>query len=666
MIPTINMKTFVVAAITLMSLPAAAQTQYYDKIVLRQNGNIVYQNKATNIDSIAMENNKTQIALYDRDGGLLFSTSAADTRMDVEQGAPIADMLDLVFNEDGTATDISALGLPVTNNAGGVSTYYNPTFKRYVARFNNTWAGATSTYFRINYGSNKSFIDLLKDGHTLEAVVMANYTPPIANGEAKFFSSHEDGGTGLMVCKTSRSRGNELTFLPNVSTTGKSSWKWATSGIVPQPKQYYHVVGVWDKDEKKAKIYVDGVLKNAVDAEGELVLPKANSQWFGVGCDAGPSAQLGWNGDVVLARVYDAALTEDEVSKLWEDVKRYEDNASTTLVDNVQYCDGLAVKHGCYYQIMGTGFKEGDQLRLQLKYNATNTFTLPCVLTPMGVAVQMPEGIATGSYRLTVVRGTNTQLLGLTSLVVMDKIPAGAQVIAHRGVWNNSDASQNSVASLNAALAMKVYGSETDVWSTTDGHLMINHDATINGINIENSTYDQVKDQKLKNGETISQLQDFLNILKTSTSPTKLVLEQKEHSSDARNEAVAQAIVAAVNAAGVQNKVEYISFSLAACKTFAKYAPGVRVAYLKGGMAPADLHKDGITGLDYHIAEFRAHPEWVKQAHDLGMSTNVWTVDAPKDMAYITNLGIQFVTTNKSAEATIIKAYYDEAAKSSK
>lgn len=666
MIPTINMKTFVVAAITLTSLPAAAQTQYYDNIVLRQNGNIVYQNKATNIDSIAMENNKTQIALYDRDGGLLFSTSAADTRMDVEQGAPIADMLDLVFNEDGTATDISALGLPVTNNAGGVSTYYNPTFKRYVARFNNTWAGATSTYFRINYGSNKSFIDLLKDGHTLEAVVMANYTPPIVNGEAKFFSSHEAGGTGLMVCKTSGSRGNELTFLPNVSTTGKSSWKWATSGIIPQPKQYYHVVGVWDKDEKKAKIYVDGVLKNAVDAEGELVLPKANSQWFGVGCDAGPSAQLGWNGDVVLARVYDAALTEDEVSKLWEDVKRYEDNASTTLVDNVQYCDGLAVKPGCYYQIMGTGFKEGDQLRLQQKYNATNTFTLPCVLTPMGVAVQMPEGIATGSYRLTVVRGTNTQLLGLTSLVVMDKIPAGAQVIAHRGVWNNSDASQNSVASLNAALAMKVYGSETDVWSTTDGHLMINHDATINGINIENSTYDQVKDQKLKNGETISQLQDFLNILKTSTSPTKLVLEQKEHSSDARNEAVAQAIVAAVNAAGVQDKVEYISFSLAACKTFAKYAPGVRVAYLKGGMAPADLHKDGITGLDYHIAEFRAHPEWVKQAHDLGMSTNVWTVDAPKDMAYITNLGIQFVTTNKSAEATIIKAYYDEAAKSSK
>ena len=106
-----------------------------------------------------------------------------------------------------------------------------------------------------------------------------------------------------MVCKTSGSRGNELTFLPNVSTTGKSNWRWATSGIVPVPKKYYHVVGVWDKDEKVAKIYVDGVLKKTVDADGELVLPKTNSQWFGVGCDSGPSAQLGWCGDVVLARV---------------------------------------------------------------------------------------------------------------------------------------------------------------------------------------------------------------------------------------------------------------------------------------------------------------------------------------------------------------------------
>ena len=54
----------------------------------------------------------------------------------------------------------------------------------------------------------------------------------------------------------------------------------------------------------------------------------------------------------------------------------------------------------------------------------------------------------------------------------------------------------------------------------------------------------------------------------------------------------------------------------------------------------------------------------MKQAQDLGMSTNVWTVDALKDMAEMTNLGIGFITTNKSQEALVIKAYYDEASKS--
>ena len=66
----------------------------------------------------------------------------------------------------------------------------------------------------------------LADGHTLEAVVMADYPEPIPNGEAKFFSSHEAGGTGMMICKTGNGKNglNELTFLPKVSTNGKSSW----------------------------------------------------------------------------------------------------------------------------------------------------------------------------------------------------------------------------------------------------------------------------------------------------------------------------------------------------------------------------------------------------------------------------------------------------------
>ena len=45
----------------------------------------------------------------------------------------------------------------------------------------------------------------------------------------------------------------------------------------------------------------------------------------------------------------------------------------------------------------------------------------------------------------------------------------------------------------------------------------------------------------------------------------------------------------------------------------------------------------------------RAHPEWVKESHDLGLEVNVWTVDTFEDLDYFTGLGVDFVTTNEPA-----------------
>lgn len=43
------MKIFVASALALLSMSVAAQTRYYDNIVMRQNGAVVYQNKATDV-----------------------------------------------------------------------------------------------------------------------------------------------------------------------------------------------------------------------------------------------------------------------------------------------------------------------------------------------------------------------------------------------------------------------------------------------------------------------------------------------------------------------------------------------------------------------------------------------------------------------------------------
>lgn len=52
-------------------------------------------------------------------------------------------------------------------------------------------------------------------------------------------------------------------------------------------------------------------------------------------------------------------------------------------------------------------------------------------------------------------------------------------------------------------------------------------------------------------------------------------------------------------------------------------------------------------GIDYDVAVLRKHPEWVKQAHDLGMTVNVWTVNKLDDIRYFLSLGVDYVTTNE-------------------
>ena len=52
------------------------------------------------------------------------------------------------------------------------------------------------------------------------------------------------------------------------------------------------------------------------------------------------------------------------------------------------------------------------------------------------------------------------------------------KVIAHRGFWKTSGSAQNSITALVKADSIHCYGSEFDVWITTDGQLVVNHDET--------------------------------------------------------------------------------------------------------------------------------------------------------------------------------------------
>ena len=229
------------------------------------------------------------------------------------------------------------------------------------------------------------------------------------------------------------------------------------------------------------------------------------------------------------------------------------------------------------------------------------------------------------------------------------RVPS-VQIVAHRGYWDLPGGAQNSIASLKKAQEFGCWGSEFDLHLTADDVVVVNHDATLGGVSIQSSPFDDIRGYALKNGEQPSTLDDYLT-QGGKNADCILVLELKPHKDAERENVLIDRCLEALKAHKLLNpkKVVFISFSYHICRELARRCPGYTVQYLEGDKAPALLHADGITGIDYHYNVLFKHPEWVDEAHSLGMSVNAWTVDDEKDMKKLIGLGVDQITTNDPA-----------------
>ena len=232
----------------------------------------------------------------------------------INQEGLIADLLDIQFQEDGTAIDISPMHRNVETFEGpNFSTVYLDSYKRYAGRFSpaELATSISNGFLKVDYKGDEAYKNAIADGHSMEMLIMLNSDLKIGS-EVKMFSSMQSGGTGFLLSKET----NEFTFLPNIG-----GWKWCYSGVVPQKGVYYHVVGVWNKDAGKAYIYINGELKGETDASGDFSFPATDTcHWFCIGGD--PSSETGtencWIGDIGIARIYDKPLSDKQVAALYD------------------------------------------------------------------------------------------------------------------------------------------------------------------------------------------------------------------------------------------------------------------------------------------------------------------------------------------------------------
>lgn len=225
---------------------------------------------------------------------------------------------------------------------------------------------------------------------------------------------------------------------------------------------------------------------------------------------------------------------------------------------------------------------------------------------------------------------------------------ANPVVIAHRGVWNEQGSAQNSIRSLVKADSLKCDATEFDVWMTADSVLVVNHDATYNGIDIEHSPASVVTAQKLPNGENLPTLEEFLTVAK-DLSPM-LVCEIKSHDSRSTEKAAIKRTVDMINRFGLQDRTTYVMFSKNGILDLIKLVPeGTVVQYPRGDYLPEQAAMMGIGCIDYSIKVLRKNPEWIARAHDLGLKVGIWTITEPDDMRWSIDQGVDYITCNDPA-----------------
>lgn len=219
-------------------------------------------------------------------------------------------------------------------------------------------------------------------------------------------------------------------------------------------------------------------------------------------------------------------------------------------------------------------------------------------------------------------------------------------LIAHRGLWNIPNSTQNSLTAIKEAIAIGASGAEIDVHETSDGILVINHDDTFNGLNISQNSFQTLSLFKLSNGERIPTLQEALEVVDKESS-FKLILEIKN--------ANPQKVINEIKRQDKLRNVEIYSFYEPICEEFINIEKNVRtslVCWVVTENLFADLNSKGYSGVSVNYKSLETDPSLIQTANKYNLSVDAWTVNDISKIQELVNLGINYIYTDNSESFT--------------
>ena len=244
-------------------------------------------------------------------------------------------ILDAVFGKDGSANDVSPYRAHLDINRKP-KTSYNTQQRRYEA------IRDSATYFDFycrDYAYDPSITAQLGEAFSFEI-----YCQNSASADQCVISNQEEGGAGMQFTKSYPSFVcNTFGYHSNTSKMG-SGKSTVTSKAIPS-KYYNHYIGTYDRNNKKTKLYINGISCDSasMDAGDNLCFPFAGFQWLGIMADTRAnvtheSSDFPFMGRMSVGRVWGKALTDSDVSELYAQAKSVSRTVTISSAGYVGLC----------------------------------------------------------------------------------------------------------------------------------------------------------------------------------------------------------------------------------------------------------------------------------------------------------------------------------------
>ena len=249
------------------------------------------------------------------DNNYVYITLTDGTNITVPR-APAKTILDVVFNEDGTATDEGIYGLDIQLMGEPTNTfvYHHKEWKKNVARFHNVRINSDITkhsYYKIDYSQNVEMMKTIADGFALEVVTLAScanwdwWLSPVATDAYRFLL-----------------KGARDNYAWNFTFNNSGSWFPDNINKINTTydfNKYHHTVYMYDADNMQIQVWHNGTLLGMTENISEF--KSGNLLTIGGYGNANDELFMQWNGEVAVVKMYDQVLEPAEIAEKFKGLK---------------------------------------------------------------------------------------------------------------------------------------------------------------------------------------------------------------------------------------------------------------------------------------------------------------------------------------------------------